>query len=311
MKSCCKCGLMLLALLCAVLHLEAQHMVCRTGLQYALVYEGGGHIEYKVSSVAAYSPANRAGVLVGDYIVAIDGIAVADLSLDQMSQLMESGQGQYLLELRRGEMFLRLAIIPECKELSELTERELAYLFAGYSPEDVTDERLRYLYTGIIYHRDNLPTIRDIEPASPASVAGLLPGDVIKKINAIELEHRTLEELLASYDGFMTKMQAYRQDAPQEAMQFAPWFVDAYTDVARQMQRDKSDAMMSYLFAFRSYISSMPSDVLTIEVERGDATYVVELRAVLREEGGTPYKLDQKYDDEYTTAHRAVSTRAD
>lgn len=280
--------LMMICLFLLVPQIAAQEIICRVGITYRYIYQSEVSHNYVVTGVMPYSSASTAGVRIGDVIEAIDGIATAQLSIDQMRQLLQDRQRQCLLDLRRGAMYFKLAITPECKIDGEVTERELAWLFSGYSPEDVRDGRLCYLYTGIIYHRSNLSSIRDIEPNSPAHVSGLLPGDVIKKINGIEIEQRALEKLLASYDYFMDQMQVYRLESVSETNQsFAPWSVDAYRHVANQMQRDKNDAIMSYLFAFRPYIRSEPNDILVFEIERSKMTYLVEIRARLREEETT------------------------
>lgn len=276
-----------LAVFCGCYPLGAQSLVCRTGLSYERIYEsneyGAGNY-YRVNAVAPYSPADYSGVRPGDIIEAVNGISTNILTLEQIGQLLTS-ERQYLLELRREDTILRLSISPECKRDEEVTERELAWLFSGYSPNDVTDGSLRYLYTGIVYKRDNLPKIADIELGSPALKAGLLPGDIIKKINGIEFDQSSLGELLSSYLSFLNRMQPYRSEAiGEKGEHLASWFSDAYADVAEQMRRDKNDAVMSYLFAFRPYVSLAPSEVLLFEIDRAGTSYEVEIKGMIREE---------------------------
>lgn len=282
-----RCRLAAATLFISVPNLWTQEVVCRTGLGYtplsadSMSYERG----YVVNFIAPYSPAEQSGIRLGDIIEAVQGYSTEMLSQEQMSQLMHSTERQYLLALRRGDNQYRVVLTPECKSSYELTERELALLFSGYSPEDTFAGQIRYLYTGIVYNRDALSRIRDVEPKSPALAAGLLPGDIIKKVNGVDLKQETLDELWASYDAFMRRMQVYRpQNGVAEEEGFAPWFTDAYRDVLEQIRRDKSDAVMSYLFAFRPYISFEPSRVLIFEVERAGTRYEVELGAELRKE---------------------------
>lgn len=146
---------------------------------------------------------------------------------------------------------------------------------------------LRYLYTGIVYSAADLSRISDVDVQSPAMKAGLRSGDIIKRINGIELDHPHLGELWQSYSSFLERTEQYRE-RPYVREGTAPpafWGVDSYSSIKNLITKDRSDAALSYLFAFRPYINGEESaEQIVFDIERSGNNYRVVLAAELRDE---------------------------
>lgn len=151
-------------------------------------------------------------------------------------------------------------------------------------------QTLRYNYTGLIYDKRNLRQILSIETNSPAMQAGLLPGDLIRRINGIALDHNTPEELLAAYYHFVERSDKYREhDQPSMSLWSTGqtgryWALSHYDAIADMLSRNKNNGAFSYLFAFRPYINPEKLDVLVFEIERRGEIYQVAVRPEKRDE---------------------------
>lgn len=153
-----------------------------------------------------------------------------------------------------------------------------------------TFQTLRYHYTGLVYDKATLRRVIDVEYGSPAMSAGILPGDIIKSINGIELDHPSLDDLLTAYYTFAERSEKYRDKdlpamhVPMANLQSRYWAPRHYDAIATMLLRDRSDAAFSYLFSFRPYINPERLDVLVFEVERRGEVYRVPIRPEKRDE---------------------------
>lgn len=149
---------------------------------------------------------------------------------------------------------------------------------------------LRYYYTGLIYAHDDLARIVDIEDGSPAMRAGLRPGDRIKAIDGRPMEQGGSDAVLASYYQLMERTERYRATSlpilsmPTSGQMAFPWSLDQSANIAEALDRSRSAAALSYLFAFRPYIKASGSPSLTFEIERSGHDYTVRVEPQLRKE---------------------------
>lgn len=109
-----------------------------TGLRYRVgEAPGWGKGLPVLTSIRPYSPAALGGLQAGDILLEVDGVATSGLSSDEVDELLRSPERQHLLTLLRigAERLIHL-LHPSSKPSTALSERELAYAFGGYSPED-------------------------------------------------------------------------------------------------------------------------------------------------------------------------------
>ncbi len=124
-----------------------------------------------VAAVQAGSPADRAGVRVGDRIVAVDGQPVGDPMLlpHRLRRLALAGENASVtIQLERDGHQGPLTL--------ELPLRAPAMLHLGIGPNKpvaVESLGLAYLVTG---------TVSQVTPNSPAAEAGLRPGDALESV---------------------------------------------------------------------------------------------------------------------------------
>lgn len=127
----------------------------------------------KVEDVQAGSPAEKAGIKVGDIITAIDGTAVTSDTIRDVVAGHKVGD-EIKLAVTRGtetlELALTLAERPAATEppVPTMTDRPMI----GVQLED----------------SDNGPVIRAVAAGSPAETAGLKVGDVLTKIGDTEIK---------------------------------------------------------------------------------------------------------------------------
>lgn len=150
-------------------------------------------------------------------------------------------------------------------------------------------QTLRYQYTGLIFNRKDLSQIIDMDLDSPAARAGIRPGDVIRSINGRRLEGKSLEALFAAYESFIEETKPLREQSaplyntPHGDQGLAPWAKEAYTEIARQIERQDDNAFFAYLFSFRPWIQEHTDAPLLIEIERPGGRYRIEVMPEIRD----------------------------
>ena len=148
-----------------------------------------------VADVVPGSPAQDAGILTGDVIAAVDGIAiVSSADLRTRLGLMEPGAKVSLSVLHAGEETERPVVLA-ARSGTALSEVEGGK--DGESSPALEGVSLRSVETGA--GQDGTQPgvlVEGVDPSSAAAVADLQPGDVIVAANAQEV--RTPEEISAA-----------------------------------------------------------------------------------------------------------------
>ena len=146
-----------------------------------------------VSSVAAKSPAARAGLHTGDLIVEVDGQPVDDTGAFDYRFATKSVGGQAQLGVMRGGREIKIPVVLEAapegsreetlvKARSPLTGATVA----NVSPALAEELRLDYTAQGV--------AVTEVENGSPAQNYGFQKGDVVLTINNAKIE--TTQELV-------------------------------------------------------------------------------------------------------------------
>jgi S1-C subfamily serine protease len=135
-----------------------------------------GAFPLEVLAVEAESPADQAGLRVGDSILTIHGQAPRGY-FHFIRTLLESGeQGEVDLEVGRGEQTRRLTVrlVPERAHFNE----QLVMKKTGASVQELTPELARVLGLGRIQGL----LVAGVEPGSPAASVGMDQGMVITQV---------------------------------------------------------------------------------------------------------------------------------
>jgi S1-C subfamily serine protease len=140
-----------------------------------------------VSHLDAGSPAERAGLLVGDLIMRVDGRDIADpATLDYRLAIAGIGE-EVALEIWRDGVTVPLTVRVEAEP--ELDEGDLT-LLGGRSPLTgaVVADLTAWLADRMeIRGADRGAVIVDIEPRSPAARMGFRPGDIVLEAQGEEV----------------------------------------------------------------------------------------------------------------------------
>ena len=142
---------------------------------------------------------------------------------------------------------------------------------------------LRYNYTGIVYDKNNLGLVVDVEDTSPAMKAGLHPGDNIRSINGLPLDKTNTSDYLAQYFRTAERLDRYRDKAlpPLKSLvsnlSVPYWNMADYDNIASVLGQAKWGAAFSYLFGFRAYTPAKEGKAIIYEIQRGGETYYVPI----------------------------------
>lgn len=166
----------------------------------------------------------------------------------------------------------------------------LGYPFVPNNGQPIFEAKtLRYIYTGLHLRRSDLRYIHEVEDDSPAYRAGLRSGDLIKSINGLPITSTSSDALLEQYYRWAERTHHLRSTAIP-ALGLTPhripayyWRLDRYDDVANLLADPKQQSALSYLFAFRPYITPSGLTLLTFEIERAGQTYIVRLEPQRRD----------------------------
>lgn len=140
-----------------------------------------------VQTVTASSPADKAGLKVGDLIVAIDGQVVEDPQAFNYRFATQPIGGKSVLNAQRGgrevKIEVALAPAPESVPREEILVRG-ASPFAGVkavniSPAVAEELQLTVDEGGVV--------VSEVMDNSPAAAAGFKPGDVIAQVNGVTM----------------------------------------------------------------------------------------------------------------------------
>lgn len=117
--------------------------ICRLGLTYDISHSNHwGTNKPVITTITPYSPAETAGLKQGDIIETIDGVAVTDISTQEIEEMLNpAGKSEVLLTI--SNLFTpskQVMVKKECKKSNSMTENQLAASFFMYSPE-TTSER--------------------------------------------------------------------------------------------------------------------------------------------------------------------------
>lgn len=135
-----------------------------------------------VAAVAKDSPAERAGVRVGDVIVSVNGRRVESAAdVRNRIGLLRVGERVALEMLRNGAQ-KRIEAVIEAPTLTRLDGKELHPRLAGAQFSNIEEGMPQYgRVQGVL--------VAELDPRGPAVHTGLRPGDVVVSINRISISN--------------------------------------------------------------------------------------------------------------------------
>ena len=140
-----------------------------------------------VSSVAARSPAARAGMRVGDLVVSVDGQEVDDVNAFDYRFATKPVGGQAAIGVMRGSREVRLAVAletaPETPRDEAVIKTRSPFLgarIANLSPALAEELRMDIDAKGVV--------VTDVESGSTAYTFGLRKGDIVLVVNNVKIE---------------------------------------------------------------------------------------------------------------------------
>lgn len=139
--------------------------------------------------------------------------------------------------------------------------------FATYQVKNI-----KYNYTGIEYDINDLKTVINVAPESPADKAGIHPGDIILSIQNHAFKH-TSKTLTQGYRQFISETMKYRDRATRytDTNGFKKcmfWDIEHYYEISEAIKKKRYKSAFSYLFNFNQYIDWQTPNTLHIEIDR-------------------------------------------
>jgi serine protease Do/serine protease DegQ len=159
-----------------------------------------------VAAVAKDSPAERAGVRVGDVIVSVNGRRVESAAdVRNRIGLLRVGERVALEMLRNGAQ-KRIETVIEAPTLTRLDGKELHPRLAGAQFSNIEEGMPQYgRVQGVL--------VAELDPRGPAVHTGLRPGDVVVSINRIPVSNiNELENAARRGDGSGLLLNVQRGD---------------------------------------------------------------------------------------------------
>jgi serine protease Do len=173
-----------------------EEIISEGGISYGwlgvLSGDGGENSGSLISSIILDSPADQAGLLPGDLIIAVD-----DREIENSRQLttaigrLEPGVLSQISIIRYGQAIdvpVTLGVRPEDGQFQEQSRR----IWPGFSVAQIEDSMRRQLN---LSRNDGSLMISAVVPGSRAETAGLQRGDIILSVNGNEVEE--IDELYA------------------------------------------------------------------------------------------------------------------
>ena len=143
---------------------------------------GNRELQPVVGAVVADSPADNAGIRVGDRVVAIDGREVRAFN-DIMRIVISGGTSELAVDIERDGTLIPLQIVA-----------------ARNTVEDEFGGTRRLPQLGIQAFSD--PVVGGVEPGSPAALAGFEPGDRIASLDGVPVaSFQQFSQLIVAADG--------------------------------------------------------------------------------------------------------------
>ena len=157
------------------------------------------------------SPAFKAGIQPGDYILTVNGVTLQDADhLTHVVGNLPPGDVSRF-EIIRGDSRItistKIAIREEEKEITAQTKNLWPGMYVGKITEDIQKQlKLPETLKGMV--------IRYVVEGTPASLAGFREGDVIKKINDVEIgSARDFYQAINVSNSKELMMRVFRQDS--------------------------------------------------------------------------------------------------
>ncbi|MDR0756389.1 MAG: DUF4136 domain-containing protein [Tannerella sp.] len=145
-----------------------------------------------------------------------------------------------------------------------------------------------YNYTGINYNIYRINEVISVDSDSPAAKAGILPRDIIERIEGKRMDY-TVPEFTAAYRQFITNTLKYRDKDTRftDANGFVGrmfWDTFKYPRIAKDFEKDSNMTAFSYLYAFQPFVNPTRSTSCTFDIRRGGERIRIVVRPVFYSE---------------------------